>query len=316
MIALENRVPRQTELTSEGQREKRFGANIKIRSFWQRHSQKASGEVFNAVKTGISTSAISPGGAERAMALGETITASAHGAKGYKSDSKRTQETFEAVMAGYAKTHPDAPIRTAIRMKDELISPIGTPEYLKIYSDKFDANKARLLAKGIKAGKYPDVPFAELSPDQQEEIAETAEEPVIREWIDDPESELAKTFPPRLQAAKFATLFDRRQARMAEKLHSESAVDLFHNTHKTATEPFLASGALVRRRDGERITKLEQIGGSLKILDNWESETKTDESGQAQTVVRIRGEEYDLDPEVYSQLVKDGLAMQKQRLTN
>ncbi|MBI5530796.1 MAG: hypothetical protein HY918_04880 [Candidatus Doudnabacteria bacterium] len=157
--------------------------------------------------------------------------------------------------------------------------------------------------EGIKEGKYPDTEFAKLTSDQQEEIAEAAEEPVIREWIDNPDSTLAKKFPPKIQAAKFANLFNQRHERIAQKLNPNSEIDLFNTTHKTATEPFLASGVLIREKDNQRITKLSDIEGSLKILDQWESITKTDEQGNPITVIKIRGENYKIDQEIYNQLL-------------
>lgn len=287
--------------------------NVTIHNYWIRHTQKASGEVFNIAKTGISTSNISEGGARRAEERGKGFVASASGAKGYKSTSARTQETFDALMRGYTQSNPNAPIKEAVRVRQELVASSGTPEFLAEYDRKWSTNKKRLLAEGVATGKYPDVEFSKLTPDHQEEIAEAAEEPVIREWIDDPSSTMATAFPPRIQAANFAVLFNRRHERMAEKLHEGSAVDLFHNTHKTATEPFLASGVLIRKSDGKRITTLEDIGGSLQILDQWESISRTDEHGKPTTVVKIRDMEFTVDPLVYKQLVAEGQKLQQEK---
>ncbi len=298
-------------VSGEEDGEKKYGHDVTIHNYWIRHSQKASGEISNATKTGASTSNISEGGALRAQERGKTFSASANGAKGYRSPSARTTETFEALMRGYAQTNPAAPIREAVNLREELAIPEGTKAFKAEYDAKWDANKKRLLAEGVGAGRYPDVEFGKLTPDQQEEIAEAAEEPVIREWIDNPESELAKNFPPRLQAAHFSVLFNRRHERMAKKLYNNSEIDLFHNTHKTATEAFLASGVLIRKLDGQRITKLKEIGGSLLVLDQWESIIKTDENGNVITVVKIRGEEFDLDRDIYQQLVTEGLEARK-----
>lgn len=277
------------------------GRSVTIHNYWIRHTQKASGEVFNKEATGISLSNISPGGVIRAQERGATIKASPHGVKGYKSTSERTQETFDALMRGYKKSNPDVPIRDRVRIKQELVAPSGTPEFLKEYNEKWAANKTRLLTEGISAGKYPNVEFGKLTPDQQEEIAEEAEEPVIREWIDNPDSNMAKSFPPRLQAARFASLF-RRHNNMAKRLNDGSEVDLVHNTHKTATEPFLASGVLIRRSDGRHIKKLEDIGGSLKILNQWESVIHIDEKGNENISIIIRGEEFALDRNAFEEL--------------
>ncbi len=291
------------------------GKNVTIYNHWVRHSQKSSGEVFNSEKTGISLSNISPGGAVRAKERGATYEAGKHGAKGYKSTSERTQETFDALMRGYAESNPDVVVREKVRIDKALVAPSGTPEFLKEYEQKWGDNKKELLKQGIESGKYPNVEFGKLTPDQQEEIVETAEEPVILEWIDNPESTMAKNFPPRMQAANFAVLFGRRHGLMAERLNAGSEADIFHNTHKTVTEAFLASGVLIRKSDNARITKLGEVGGSLKILDEWESEVSTNEKGEPTVSVKIRGQEYKVDDEVLKQLIAEGITQERKDKT-
>jgi|SRR3989344_920263 len=278
------------------------GRNVVIRNFWQRHAQKMSGEILNVSKTSASTSSISPAGAEHAENLGRTIEAQEHGAKGYKSNSARTLETFEAIMKGYQESNIDAPIREKVRLKEQLVIP-GNPAYTKLYGEKWDHNKAELLAqRGLKPED-----FTRLSADDQELIAETAEEPVIEEWLDDSTSELAQAFPPRGVAANFSVLFNRRHERMADKLNSGSEIDLFHTTHKTVTEPFLTSGVLIRKSDGQRVTKIKDLGGSLKVLNNWDSTTRTNDKGEAETVVNVRGEDFLIDKNLLNTLVEEGL---------
>lgn len=287
-----------------------YGTNVKIHNHWIRHTQKQSAEVFNKDVTGISSSAISEAGADRATAHGLTMQPEKEGMKGYVSDSDRTNQTLDAIVEGYEQdpnANPgDNRIETAIRQmrgKEELVA-YGPADWLKLYDQKWTANKERLLKeRGLQLKD-----FGSLSPDEQEQIAEDAEEPVVREWLDKPESELAQLHPPRNAAAKFASLFNRRHDRMARYLKNESEIDIAHITHKTVTEPFLASGVLIRNSDGERITTIDQLGGSLRILDNWESETATDEYGNPTTKVLIRGEEYHLDPEALAQLAQEGVA--------
>ena len=62
-----------------------------------------------------------------------------------------------------------------------------------------------------------------------------------------------------MQAANFAVLFGRRYGLMAERLNAGSEADIFHNTHKTVTEAFLASGVLIRKSDNARITKIARL---------------------------------------------------------
>ena len=135
----------------------------------------------------------------------------------------------------------------------------------------------------------------------------------MREWLENPQGELAKLYPPHEAAARFAHLFNKRHERMAEKLISGSELDLFHLTHKSVSEPFLVSGALIRKSDGEIITTLEQIGGSLGTLDGWESSAITDSEGKCQLTVNIRGQEYNVDSQMLRELADEGAELNKEK---
>lgn len=270
------------------------GKNVLIRNFWTRHAQKKSGELMNQGGTGMSESSISAKGAERAYGRGTTIEASKHGAKIYVSPSPRTLETGKKIAEGYLEKNPEAKIRSE-RVEDILI---GNPpqEFLNTFGQMFAKARDQILA-----GRN----MSELSPDDQERVADEAEEGIIQEWLSDANSVMARIYPPRKAAAEFAVLFGRRHSRMAKKLNSGSEIDLLHFTHKTITEPFLVSGVLTRKSDGERITNLEQIGGSLGTLDSWESDIKLDDKGKGSIVVKFRGETYDVDEKVLQELIDE-----------
>jgi len=266
-----------------------YGLNVKIKNHWIRHAQKMSGEVFAADKTKISTSSISPKGAEAAYKLGTTYEGLKDGTKAYTSTSARTKETVEKILSGYGATNQEADIRGEIRARSSLNAG-GSPEFIKLYDTKWTENKKRLLAeRGLALAD-----FSKLSPDDQQEIAEAAEEPVIREWLDNAGSELAQLQNPEELASIFAKYFSDKHE-MAKKLKNNSEIELFNVTHKTATEPFLASGVLIDSESGKKITKLEQLGGSLGILDNWDSEVVNDGEGKATIFVYLRGKKYDVD---------------------
>lgn len=289
----------------EQQEPKRFGADVIVRNFWIRHAQKMSGEIIDAEKTSLSLSAISESGEDASEHYGAAITAREHGAKGYVSASQRTEQTLEKILDGYQTANPDKPIRS-MQVREELTSDIPR-EFLSLYDQKFNEQKKRILeAMGLSENNFDTLP-----PDEQERIAETAEEPIVREWLDNSESELSKLYPPAQAAARFARLFNRRHERLASKLYSESEIDLFHVTHKTITEPFLTSGVLVRKSDGERITKLEQLGGSLATLGDWQSEVITDNARESQVTIKIRGEEYDIDRSVLENLLQSQIEREK-----
>lgn len=275
----------------------KFGANVDVRNFWIRHAQKVSGEVINAEQTNLSPSSISESGKIKSKEYGKRITAHKYGSKGYVSKLARTTETLEKILEGYQEQNPDILIRS-LRVREELTMDMPK-EFVALYDKGFQANKKKILEeRGLTETDFP-----KLSPDEQEKIAEEAEEPFMREWLDVENSELAKLYSPREAAARFANLFNKRHEKLGQKLYSGSEVDLFHATHKTITESFLVSGVLTRKSDGQQITKIEQLGSSLPTLGSWESELTTDGNGTPQVVVRIRGEEYEVNPTVLEDLL-------------
>jgi hypothetical protein len=68
---------------------------------------------------------------------------------------------------------------------------------------------------------------------------------------------------------------------------------------------------LIDKSSGKKITTLEQLGGSLRILNSWESDVQTNEQGQAETIVRIRNKEYMLDNVLMDQLAEEGVTQLK-----
>jgi len=276
----------QTTQEVENETEPKYGANVVIRNFWGRHAQKRSGEVV--VDGEISKSLISDKGAEDSVDFGKGIEASVDGAKIYTSTSQRAIETAESIVEGYQQSNPDVPIRK-LEMRDQLTLDFPK-EFMELYEARFIASRTELMQQmNLDPSK-----FKELSPDQQEEIAEKAEEPLLTEWLSG-KGEFSRLMNPETSARIFAQLFDRHNDRMASKLYSGSQIDLFHVSHRGIMEPFLTSGVLVRTRDGKTMRTLDELGGPMAILEGWESKTETDDKGTSKISVLLRGEEYIVD---------------------
>ncbi len=275
----------------------RYGALVTIKNRWIRHAQKMSGDVMNTEGTGISSASISEAGRKKARVYGADMDGARDGVKGYVSNSDRTKQTLEEILTGYVERNPGKPIRN-IHIREEL-SADAPDKFMSVYDGLFTrAKQDILLEMGLQAED-----FKSLSLDQQESVAERAEEPLVRDWLDNPASELAKLFPPKEAAKRFAKIFSRRHERMAKKLYSESEIDLLHVTHKTITEPFLVSGVLVRVSDGERITRLAQLGQSLQTLGDWESEVTTDVLGIPSVTITFANEKCLLDEQIFQELL-------------
>ncbi|MFA7244505.1 MAG: hypothetical protein WC080_04455 [Patescibacteria group bacterium] len=279
---------------AENETLRKYGSDVKIRNYWNRHAQKQSGEVI--VAGALSKSSISEQGASKAKELGGGIEASQHGAKAYVSESPRTRETAESILNGYQESNPDVPIRNiAIREQLTLNFP---KEFLELYDKKFTESRAKLMQE---MGLDPDN-FKSLPPDEQEKIAEKAEEPILAEWLSG-QTDLSQLQSPEMAAYNFAQLFNRRHNRMASKLYSGSEIDLFHISHRGIMEPFLTSGILIDE-EGQRVNNIDQLGGSLAILEGWESEVDTDSDGNATISVILRNKRYSVDNDVLHQLVE------------
>lgn len=274
---------------------KKFGINVRVRNEWVRHAQKRSGNVFSKEGAGISTSSISPKGADTSKELGRRIAKQVDVVKAYVSDSARTRETVDNIYEGYEAQYPDLKKHKTDSRKELSVS--MPAEFEALYAEKFALNK-RLETE--KRG-YSQEEFDTLSADEQEEIAEAAEEPIVREWLDNPESDLAQLYPKFDAASAFAKIFYNHH-RIARFCKPESDVELLHVTHKTITEPFLTSGVLTRVSDGEKITSIAEIGGSLPTLGNWSSEVILDSEGKPKMTVQIGGEEYIVDIEQVREL--------------
>jgi broad specificity phosphatase PhoE len=273
----------------------KYGSNVHIRNYWGRHAQKQSGEVITAGE--LSKSSISQKGANESKEVGKKIEAAKNGAKAYVSQSPRARETAESILEGYQEKNPDVPIRKIV-IREKLSSNFPK-EFLEIYDGRFIESRTKLMQEmGLEHGL-----FKQLSPDQQEEIAERAEEPVLQEWLKG-QSGLSQLLTPKQASRTFAQLFNRRHGRMASKLYSGSEVDLIHITHRGIMEPFLVSGVLINQ-DGQRVTDIEELGGSLAIMEGWESEMKTDNQGNPITTVKLREKTYSIDEMQLSKVVED-----------
>lgn len=292
------------------------GLNVKVRSFYFRHAEKASGIVGSG--SNLSKSLISEKGKEDSIELGKHIENPAR--DGYKigwSGNERTLQTGEAETEGYLGEEERKKFVT--REKLELSEKNIPKEAGELYFSMWGENKKKILDElGIKTEDYE-----KLSPDKQAEIAEKAEEPVTSEWVDNNESELAKLYPQEKAAAHIAVLV-RRDIKTPEKLVSGSSVDLFRITHKTITEPLLMK--IIILENGEKPKKLEDIGGSLGLNEGWEIDSMTDENGEKSVklflyrVGKFEGElgyikkEYNIDLEELERLADLGVELENRRM--
>ena len=244
------------------------GRDVLVRNFYFRHAEKASA-VIGDVKTGeISKSAISSNGKRESLMLGNQMPELAEQIEVGWSGIDRSLETIEAKIEGdqkdsrniFAKEHPE-------------LAGLAPEEWAKLYIIKWEENKREILNKRkISEKKYPILP-----PGEQAEISEIAEEPVISEWINDQNSDLAKLNPPENVAANIAVLI-REDIEKPEELESGSKLDQLRGTHKTIMEPLLMR--VLKLENGQKPKTLEEIGGSLGLNDGFEIDSYIDRVGE------------------------------------
>ncbi|EKD43314.1 MAG: hypothetical protein ACD_72C00347G0002 [uncultured bacterium] len=162
--------------------------------------------------------------------------------------------------------------------------------FLRQYEEKMVGPREEYLAS-----HFPGRKFSDLSPDEQEEVAEYANEFAVEWWLsfDDKRFD-EETLSPREMAANVAYKIN-HLVNLPKFMPDNGSVDLLSVGHKTSTEAFLKF-ALERVANGDVVTGFEnlvEIGGSLKILDSWELVAKTDSQGQLQVSLTIRRENGD-----------------------
>lgn len=287
-------------------KEKR-GTNTELHFTFVRHSQKSSGNVFSSGTEGYSMSGISEAGMKRAEKYGEEELSGRNLNKAYATEIDRTRETLEkAIEGGNIET-------TLLQKSPETTAMLSMPpmeasaEFMKKYNGIMMPRRDQYVAEHFD-GKE----FDSLTPDEQEAAAEYAEEEALQWYLDfDAKRPDEGTPSPREQAASVAFKIN-RLVNLPNYMPAGKSVDLVSAGHKTSTEAFLKY-VIEQEHDG-KITvgfeNLEEIGGSLKILDSWDLDVKNDEGGNKKCAIAIRREDgesksYTLNLEAVKQLAKE-----------
>lgn len=283
------------------------GHNTEVRFTFVRHSQKASGQIFAEGAQGISTSNISEMGKQRAETYGKSQLAGRKITKAYATEVDRTKETLTSAFQA-------AEVNPKILQKSETTQAFfslpgfsGSKEFMKQYEAIMLPKRQQYIDE-----HYPEKKFNELTPDEQEAAAEYAEEPSIKWYLSfDDKRPDEETPSPREQATSIAFKIN-RLVHLPDYMPGGKSVDLVSSGHKTSAEAFLKY-VIEREKDGETIIgfdNLEEIGGSLKILDSWDLRIQKDNQGKKHVTIILRREngetqEYRLNIPVLTELAKE-----------
>ena len=285
------------------------GHNTEVKFTFVRHSQKQSAHVHSN-NLGLSSSSISEGGIERAKAWGEDNLTGRDVERGYATSAQRTSETLKAAFEG-------AGLDTIILQNSDTTNAFFE---LPVSTDSVEMNaeyerRLEVERQNIMLERFPNQKFDELNPDNQEIVAEDAEEPVA-DWyinyLNTDRREDPNTFTTREHARGIAFKIN-RLINLPDFMPDGNSVDLVSVGHKTSTEAFLKFAIVQNLSDGQQKTgfdHLGEIGGSMRILDGWDLIVRNDKDGNKTVSFQIhRGngeiQNFDLNLKVINQLAKE-----------
>ena len=285
-----------------------------VRAFYIRHMQKSVSEKNRRI-TPISTRGIIEG-----LGLGEFLKSRSGKITNRRkvwSGEYRTKETAHVV--GYAAECPDVKEHRFIRSAD-----LDYPKVkgLRGFFAKLAEARAEILQEVLEGRGITDVDLEDkravervVDADIMEELEDKAQESVLAEWIENPDSGIAKNYPPQNMIDQVAPNV-RKAVRMPGKLDDGSYVDLMHFTHVGVTEPLLFK--IIVSPSGNKPEKIADFGGSFKTGEGFRVDTQVDGNGESQAKIYIyrrtrnaddtfdyHQDEYDIDLEELNRIADE-----------
>lgn len=291
-------------------KEKKTGANTRILLTFGRHAQKQESATFSTDGSQISQSLISEYGKEQAQQFGserENIFYT----KGYHTESARTEETLDNVVAGLQQddiqkgTYFSFP---AIDLSTETID---------VYKNIMHVAKSEYMHK-----HFPDKSWDELSLDQQEKAMEEIEEPALQNYLNNDQN---RPDPETLSPYEVASLMAYKVNRLinvVQYMPEDKEVNLLSIGHKTSTEAFLKYVLVMEDENGNEVTgfkNLSEIGGSLETMEMWDLDISTDAQGDRFVHIVLRDQVYAVDVSAVQALAENGrnlLGLEQQKIDN
>jgi len=246
----------------------------------------------------------------------------------YSQDYNRTQQTAEAILEG--NQAKNSKIRRYFNLGFYTQPYQGSDYFFAKYKRIVDVKRDEIMRE-----MFPDKNFNELGPDQQERVMCLAEEPAI-EWYlqhqnkhpedtedaknwynENRKSVIQKTITPRESAALAAYQLN-RLLNSPQFMKNKTKKNYFSVGNQIASEPFLVYAALGKYPGVEHgnkteddpnfnaVQKLREIGGSLKILEGWCLQIKTNDDGKLIVKLKFRDKEFDLDLNKVRELAEIG----------
>jgi len=252
----------------------KFGRNVKLFLHFVRHGEKAN------------TGELSEIGLQHSKEFGKKLEEK-DAIKGYTSIHPRVKKTVETIIQA-TKTENKKHIRTRTELSHTILAS--------------DFSKSKFFKKVDQKIKQVYL----LPKQEQKKALEKVEEEYQKEWLAYGENKPDEYTASPLEVARNISQLINFYTKMPEKLRNGSRVDLIMGTHEFIIAAMIKY--LLRKKEKDRILKGDELFSRIKrvdYLDDVNLIISTDKEGRKSIKVLFRGEEYELDNEALTNLLKD-----------
>lgn len=268
------------EIAEKENESKSRGKNVSIDAYFIRHGEKEFS--VNSPETGLTND-----GRVMAADFGKNLRKK-DAIKPFSSDTERTIETVSrAIQASPTEKKMTLRIKDELALKYDMHSDFTKKLFENkraILGNNFDTlpeeEKKRRLDKYYEFGHDFYLSYGDQRPDP-------------------------KTEAPVETAAKVARRAD-IYMRMADRLRTDSTVDLLNGSHDYVIAAFLKE-VMVREVNGNKVrgfSKISEIGGPINYTEGFNLRITTNEQGKKKSILIFRGKEYGIDQKRLAELVE------------
>lgn len=259
----------------------KYGSNVEISVMFVRHGEKQENQYEKGGITEL--------GLIQAVELGSSLDEK-DAIKGYSSPADRALETIDNIINSSPTDHK-LNIRKRLELQD-----VG------LRCSKDFVGKLRSIVDQNMPSNWRELPNDEIK-----EAKFKAQNEIAKYYISFNETRPdSETESPEEIAEGIAYLVN-KYINMADRLYSDSEVDLINGTHGLITETYLLK-ALLKSEDGKLVkafNSVDEMGGILRPAESWNLTVKTDDTGEKKVICNFRDQEYFLDTELTRHLANN-----------
>lgn len=261
--------------------EDKYGKNVKIHVLFLRHGEKEMNTTTGA-ETGLTER-----GRKESAEFGKSLDKKDL-IKAYSSNTDRTKESAELIVA----TSPTEK-KMNLRLKEELSFN---------YDKKGDFVNKLMETKKEMLGHD----FNGLREEEKKERMDKYENWATDYYLNFGDQRPDEGTMSPVETAAMTSKLAERYAKMADRVYSGSDIQLINDTHDFNIASFLKE-VLIRDINGQKIRgfkSIEEVGGHLEFNEGFELLVESDNEGKKNIKFGFRGQQYELDAQRLSELVK------------